>query len=71
MDEEVRVIMVGHRAILPASNHGDMAALGIGREEARNVQRKLHVVAAKYLASIVRLTRRLRARFGHRARQQA
>ena len=71
VDEEVRVIMVGHRAILPASNHGDMAALGIGREEARNVQRKLHVVAAKYLASIVRLTRRLRARFGHRARQQA
>jgi ribonuclease HI len=69
VDEEVRVIMVGHRAILPASNHGDLAGMGVCQSGIRDVQRKLHKVAAEYLASMVRLTRRLRERAGRRARQ--
>jgi hypothetical protein len=44
-------------------------ALGVSGEEVSKVQRKLHTVAAKYLASLVRLTRQLRARVRRRAPQ--
>jgi hypothetical protein len=69
VEEEVRVVMVGHRAILPASNRGDLMALGVSGDEVSKVQRNLHTVAAKYLASLVRLTRQLRASVGRRTPQ--
>ena len=58
----VQVITVGHRATLPLSNKNPMLELGVRSGDIQELQRALHVVAAKYLASLVRLTRVLRSR---------
>ena len=62
VDRTVRVVTIGHRATLPRANGPDMEELGVRRSDVQALQRKLHVVAARHLARLVRFTRETRAR---------
>ena len=68
VDGVVHTICVGHRAVVPLSNLVAMVGLGIDRKEDQvDLQRALHITAARRLAGMIAQTRKMRERCGRKA----
>ena len=68
---EVATVVVGHRACVSLANRHSFRILGIDKKQHEQLQGKLAALAARWAASIIRHTRKFRARHAQQQTRQA
>ena len=67
---EVATVVVGHRACVSLANRHSFRILGIDKKQHEQLQGKLAALAARWAASIIRHTRKFRARHAQQQTRQ-